>query len=197
MQQRITNAAAPMAQVLHLMSCVKSGQSVIKQQDIQSPTQHIEKKYDSKKVAIRFLARVQAIWGVKWTSHLTDKEMYKQTLNEWERILEKLKIEEIKRGLERAKILCEWPPSIAQFTKIALDIPSFDSALCRVRQYFAALVAGNNPLQSENVIVRNCCVRISSHTYRELSEKDFRIKFNGIYDDTLVEYLKERNLMCA
>lgn len=44
--------------------------------------------------------------------------------NEWSLGLQGLSAEQIQHGVDRARIECDWPPSISEFINLALDVPT-------------------------------------------------------------------------
>ena len=55
---------------------------------------------------------------------MTNETAQKLVENEWSIGLAGLTAEQIKNGINRARLECDWPPSISEFINLALDIPT-------------------------------------------------------------------------
>lgn len=69
--------------------------------------------------------RFQAIYGVRWDDQFPTIERHDAALAEWGFGLAGMTADQIKRGIDRARVECEWPPSIARF--VALGKSSADT----------------------------------------------------------------------
>lgn len=76
---------------------------------------------------LRLFARFQVIYGHKWVSQLPpdDLAMLRLALAEWGAGLRGLSAAQLEHAVARARRECDWPPSIAEFVRLALDVPSF------------------------------------------------------------------------
>lgn len=63
--------------------------------------------------------RLQAIYGVRWDDQFPSEARHDAALVEWGLGLVGLSGEQIKRGIEKCRTGCDWPPSIAQFVRFA------------------------------------------------------------------------------
>jgi len=75
-----------------------------------------------------------AIWGHKWVSNMQDDNVNEIALRHWQQILDELTSEQINKACSKARSTLDWPPSIAQFKKMALGLMSvteaFEDAQC-------------------------------------------------------------------
>lgn len=70
---------------------------------------------------------MSTIWLNKWTNQFIGKEnIILIALKEWSEIVEKLSDDQIEKALDICKRIYDYPPSISEFLKAALDIPDFD-----------------------------------------------------------------------
>jgi len=96
---------------------------------------------------------------------LNDQELFALAVKNWEEELQTLTEEQIKEGFLKARKTLDYPPSIAQFKKLALDLPS-------VTQAFTAAEAGHPKFR--NLII--------SWDWKNLSRKELQEKFRGAYE---------------
>lgn len=68
--------------------------------------------------------RMAAIFSHKWTSRIEGPTVRELVENEWSLGLQGLTAEQIQHGVDRARVECDWPPSISEFINLALDIPT-------------------------------------------------------------------------
>lgn len=73
--------------------------------------------------------KMQLVWGAKWTSHLTADSS--QSVKEWYAATNDLSDDKIIKAFQEARKLCEFPPSIATFRKLALGILPAEVAFLR------------------------------------------------------------------
>jgi hypothetical protein len=89
--------------------------------------------------AIELFAHFTACWGNTWTSRFTDKTIHALALMHWQQMLDSLLPEQIATGLSVAIDKLDFPPSIAQFKKLALGLLSpneaYQAALNGYRTY--------------------------------------------------------------
>jgi hypothetical protein len=64
---------------------------------------------------------VKSSWGSKWCSHL-DAEHIAITMELWGHATNRLTDEEMELGIRKSIALLDFPPSISQFKRFALDI---------------------------------------------------------------------------
>jgi hypothetical protein len=69
-----------------------------------------------------------AIWGHKWVSNMQDEHVHDLALRHWQQVLDELSDEQISKACAKAKNTLDWPPSIAQFKKLALNLLDPDAA---------------------------------------------------------------------
>jgi len=74
--------------------------------------------------SIELFAHFTAIWGYKWASCMNDKNVNKLALRHWQQVLDELMPDQIENACAKSRSILDWPPSIAQFKKLALDIKS-------------------------------------------------------------------------
>jgi len=65
-----------------------------------------------------------AIWGHKWVSNMQDKNVSEIALRHWQQILDELTADQINKSCVKARSTLDWPPSIAEFKKMALGFMS-------------------------------------------------------------------------
>jgi hypothetical protein len=75
----------------------------------------------SKRVDILF-ARFCAIYGHRWKSVFSDPIFVHAAKLEWSPVIDRMKDEDMEAGITLCKVIYDWPPSIAEFTKAALGI---------------------------------------------------------------------------
>ena len=63
--------------------------------------------------------RLRGIYGVRWDDQFPTPALHDAAVVEWGLGLAGLSGEAIKRGIDRCRVGCEWPPSIAAFVKFA------------------------------------------------------------------------------
>lgn len=63
--------------------------------------------------------RLQAIYGARWDDQFPSEERHDAAMAEWAQALAGLSGDQIRRGIERCRVECEWPPSIAKFVALA------------------------------------------------------------------------------
>ena len=63
--------------------------------------------------------RLRRIFGAKWDAQFSCEAAHDDAVKEWGIGLAGLSAEQIKRGIDLTRVECEWPPSIAQFIKLA------------------------------------------------------------------------------
>lgn len=67
--------------------------------------------------------RLQAIYGVRWDEQFPTSSRHDAAMVEWGYALAGFSGEQIKRGIDRARVECDWPPSIAKFVVLATEKP--------------------------------------------------------------------------
>lgn len=64
-------------------------------------------------------ARFRAIYLQKWDDQFSSEAMMERAMEEWGVGLAGLSAEQIKRGIDAARVGSKWPPSIAEFVELA------------------------------------------------------------------------------
>ena len=84
-----------------------------------------------RKLVDRLLARFGRIWPTQFADVLRASTL-DDLAHEWAEGLAGLQVDEIKRGIERAREACRWPPSIAEFR--ALCLGGADDTVARIQR---------------------------------------------------------------
>ena len=63
--------------------------------------------------------KFEGIWGDKWTCRFANEEKLVACQQEWGEALVDLSGVEMAKGMHLARMECDWPPSIAEFIKLA------------------------------------------------------------------------------
>ena len=66
--------------------------------------------------------KMSSIFGVKWANNYPTKELMLQAKREWYDALESVSPERIKDAIDLVRDQCEWPPSIAQFLSLTVEV---------------------------------------------------------------------------
>jgi len=74
--------------------------------------------------AVELFYHFTAIWGHKWVSNMQDESIHEIALRHWQQILDDLTSEQINKACIKARSTLDWPPSIAEFKKMALGLMS-------------------------------------------------------------------------
>lgn len=117
-----------------------------------------------------------AAWGNKWTSQFTDPQIHDLALAHWQTMLDTIKQHEIEIGLNAVISLFDFPPSIAQFKKLALGLLSPNEA-------YQAAKNGNNDLRQ--------LVAGGDWSWRTYPEDRIRSEFYQAYDAYVSKVLSE------
>jgi len=129
-----------------------------------------------KLTVIELFAYFTASWGNKWTSGLEDKLAREIAFKIWQRVLDTLSDHQIKLGLDASVLLLDFPPSIAQFKKLALGLLSPNEA-------YQAAKNGNNDLRQ--------LVAGGDWSWRTYPEDRLRSEFYQAYDAYMSQTLSE------
>lgn len=68
-------------------------------------------------------AKFGAIWGERWSSRFTDDLTLESSLEEWGKAITKLTPDQIRQGIDLAREQNDWPPTIAEFLRLAKRTP--------------------------------------------------------------------------
>lgn len=117
--------------------------------------------------AIKLFAHFTAIWGHKWVSAISDKDVNKLALKHWQQILDELTPNQINQACIKARATLDWPPSIAQFKKMALGILSAE------QEFLLAL--DHNPQAKFRFLIRD-------YSWRSMETDKLRKEFYAKYD---------------
>ena len=71
----------------------------------------------------RLFARFAAIYGPRWISAMSDERIERLAVTEWAPLVAALSDAQIRAAIDAAKASCEWPPSIGEFARLALELP--------------------------------------------------------------------------
>jgi hypothetical protein len=112
-----------------------------------------------------------AIWGHKWVSNMQDEHIHNIALEHWQQILDELTTEQINTACAKARATLDWPPSIAQFKKLALDLLTPDAAFAEA--YSGGRFSG----------------LLDSWSWKTNTEPELRRKFYAQYDLLMQEML--------
>jgi len=113
-----------------------------------------------------------AIWGHKWISNMQDNNVSEIALRHWQQILDELTPKQIDKACVKARSTLDWPPSIAQFKKMALGLMSATEAFEE---------AYNNCGTYHDLL--------DSYTWITETESNLRKKFYAKYDLLLQDLL--------
>ena len=116
---------------------------------------------------IDLFAYFTASWGNKWTGGLEDKLTREITFKIWQAMLHTLTQEEINLAISAAIETLDFPPSIAQFKKLALNLLS-------PAQAYQAAKDGDNKLRQ--------LVIGGDWSWRTYPEDKLRREFYAAYD---------------
>ena len=126
--------------------------------------------------SIILFANFTAVWGNKWTSQFTEPQIHDLALAHWQTMLDTIKQHDIDIGLREAISLFDFPPSIAQFKKLALGLLSPNEA-------YQAAKNGNNDLRQ--------LVAGGDWSWRTYPENRLRSEFYQAYDAYMSQTLSE------
>lgn len=63
--------------------------------------------------------RLESIFGKKWNDQFSTEQRLESAMSEWGIGLYGLTGDQIKRGIDKTRLECKWPPSIAEFVQFA------------------------------------------------------------------------------
>lgn len=131
---------------------------------------------------IAIFSRFQAIYGHKWQSQLPpgDEGMLRLALKEWGDSLRGLNQDQIDMAVEQARYQCEWPPSIAEFLRLALGIPSVDDVL-----------TWNGPFRELGPIGKLIEQRISHYDFCRMTHSQGRKYLRTAYNAAVRQFMDE------
>jgi hypothetical protein len=113
------------------------------------------------------LLKMQAIWGAKFNSNISDPRILKLALHEWSEALVDLTDQQIIKAFEKARISLKFPPCPAEMREFAFDI---------VTPAKAFALAQNEEREEYRQL-------LCSWDWRNLQEKELKQKFYGVYDN--------------
>ncbi|MGH8646642.1 MAG: hypothetical protein ACREX4_20165 [Gammaproteobacteria bacterium] len=70
----------------------------------------------------RLLARLEAIYGSRWTACYNSREAVELAIAEWSEVVERMSDAQLATAVSWAKMASPWPPSIAEFLHAGLGI---------------------------------------------------------------------------
>lgn len=121
------------------------------------------------------------IYSQKWTTNIPNTETAQLIENEWTQGVAWLTPAQIDHGVDRMRAEFEWPPSIAEFINLSLDIPSLNEFL-----------VGDEGLDS----VAAVCANASTWDIRAMSIHEVRQWRRDVYP-LLVKELRTRKMQKA
>lgn len=119
---------------------------------------------------------MNAVWGVRWCSHLNDPELAIAAQLAWGEAMQDLEDEQINAAIKKLTVTCEFAPTIAQFRKAALNIISSDAAYaeaCAWRQ--------NKELKCSNVAVKKAADAVISWDWHNLPPREIKEAYKAQY----------------
>ena len=72
--------------------------------------------------------RFEGIFGIRWSEQFRTEQVLESAMQEWAIGLAGLSGEQIKRGLDKCRSDCKWPPTIAEFLDMALERGTWEHA---------------------------------------------------------------------
>jgi len=116
---------------------------------------------------IELFANFAASWGNKWTSNMADTIVREVAFKIWQAMLDTLSQDEINIAISAAIATLDFPPSIAQFKKLAIGLLSANDA-------YQAAKDGDNKLRQ--------LVIGGDWSWRTYPEDKLRREFYQAYD---------------
>lgn len=138
-------------------------------------------KFHSKIIPSLF-AKFSIIYGHKWTNIISSKEIAQLAIEEWTAGLNNLTNDQILIALKKCSLICEWPPSIAEFRRLAFDLPTIDDAFARAKQPDAPLMIKEMLMLCGDSYTRKC-----------FTEVEFRHRFASAYKTVTTKILEGKN----
>jgi len=129
-----------------------------------------------KLTVIELFAYFAASWGNKWTSGLEDEITREIAFKIWQQMLDTFNEHQIKNALDVSISIYDFPPSIAQFKKLALGLLSPNEA-------YQAAKNGNNDLRQ--------LVAGGDWSWRTYPEDRLKSEFYQAYDAYMSQTLSE------
>ena len=117
--------------------------------------------------AIELFVRFTADWGNMWTARFTEPLIHDVALHDWQAMLDTLSQDEINKAISTAIVTLDFPPSIAQFKKLAIGLLSANDA-------YQAAKDGDNKLRQ--------LVIGGDWSWRTYPEDKLRREFYQAYD---------------
>ena len=134
------------------------------------------------KTVARFFAKMQAIYLNTWSSNFRNEDEVKAAMSIWGESLSTLHIEQIGRGLKVCESRPGFPPTLGEFKRLAVGLPSKNEAVERVIQGNAC-----DPLSV--AILR----KIGSYDLKTLGIIEITRKATRLYDDLFPVVLEEHS----
>ena len=126
--------------------------------------------------AIELFVRFTADWGNMWTARFTEPLIHDVALHDWQAMLDTLSQDEINKAISTAIVTLDFPPSIAQFKKLAIGLLSANDA-------YQAAKNGDNDLRQ--------LVAGGDWSWRTYPENRLRSEFYQAYDAYMSQTLSE------
>jgi len=122
---------------------------------------------------------MMVIYGRKFTSALP-VEMIPIAKNEWAESCVGLSEFQITQGFKKAKLLADWDPSIPEFMRFALNLPSIQQATMRVKK-----------VNIIDPVTRNLVGIIGRYDLKTKNPKEIEKMIIGCYEDAYLDAVKE------
>lgn len=122
--------------------------------------------------------RFAALYGHKWNSSYPSMHAIEIAKREWGQAIEKLTMEQIKRGLEHCKNHLEWPPSLAEFLKCSRE----DNTLPTINQAFREACMASDNHEWSHPAVYHAARDVGLYNLRTQAERYTRPLFERSYE---------------
>lgn len=130
----------------------------------------------TKKRISKLITDFMAAYPSKWKESVPDEESYLRACMVWYEALSDLDGSAIDYAYKNAVTTLEWPPSIAEFRKIALKIEKPSKA-------FTKAILGNSEYAQ----------LLISWDWKNLQENELRTKFYAAYDEYIEKKLTKKD----
>lgn len=132
---------------------------------------------------------MKAIYTHKWSSQFNNEFEIGLCQKEWQTALDGVENNQLAHAFEVCRNTFEWPPSIAEFKRIAMGVVDNDVA-------FKMALARD----FTNPAIESAYKKIGSWDFKHKSEKELRARFNKIYgnecNEILLKTVDKRNRLC-
>ena len=120
-----------------------------------------------------------ALFGQRWTAAIPNETALAEARNVWGAVLNRLTEKQIRRGLRACAIQDGFPPSVGEFRRLAVGLPSLDECTSRVMA---------NEFDTDQ-LTYGICQRLGTSTRRNMAKRDLesavRREYRAIYADHL------------